>query len=233
VPGELPKTSKYATESAVRRLDEAIARLAARQHGVVALAQLVELGLSESGVRDRVASGRLHRLHAGVYAVGHRVLKRQGHWMAAVLACGGDAALSHRTAAAALGIRPTAQSRIEVTSPRRCQRPGIHAHVARLAPAELTVVDRIPCATVARTLLDLATVLDRQGLEKAINEAEILELFDLRAVGASLERAGPRRGTRALRKALADLDPHKRKRATSSSAASFPSAGRRTSPSPR
>jgi predicted transcriptional regulator of viral defense system len=205
--GELPKTSKYGTESGGRRLEQAIAELAALQHGVVALSQLREIGLSESAIRSRAARGRLHRVHAGIYAVGHRRLTRKGHWMAAVLACGPGAALSHRAAGALLGIRPAARRGIEVTAPRRRQRPGIDTYVAKLTRADVTTVDGIPCTTAARTLLDLAAVVDRQSLEKAINEAEVLQLFDLKAVNAALERAGRRRGTAALRETLTNLDP--------------------------
>jgi predicted transcriptional regulator of viral defense system len=85
-------------------LDAAIAELATRQHGVVALAQLTALGLGPSGARDRVASGRLHRIHRGVFAVGHPLLGRRGRLMAAVLACGPGAVLSHRSAAALHGL---------------------------------------------------------------------------------------------------------------------------------
>ncbi len=88
--------------SAVRNSppDVALARLAQRQHGVVTLAQLAAVGIGPSGTRNRVAAGRLHRVHRGVFAVGHALLPGRGHWMAAVLACGPDAVLSHRSAAA-------------------------------------------------------------------------------------------------------------------------------------
>jgi predicted transcriptional regulator of viral defense system len=187
--------------------ERAIAALATRQHGVVALAQLVELGLSESAVRGRVAAGRLHRMHLGIYAVGHRILTPRGRWMAAALACGPGAVLSHRSAGALLGIRRSASSKIDVTAPRRRRIAGIETHEAQLASAETITVDGVPTTTVARTLLDLAAVLDRQSLEKAINEAEVLRLIDLKAVNATLERAGRRRGTAALRETLANLDP--------------------------
>jgi hypothetical protein len=85
--------------------DRKIAALAAEQHGVVARSQLLQAGLSADAIRGRVRAGRLHRLHLGVYAVGHTVLTRQGRWMAAVLACGDGAALSHATAAAAWDLR--------------------------------------------------------------------------------------------------------------------------------
>ena len=73
--------------------------VAAKQHGLVTLTQLMEAGLSRSGVKRRVAAGRLHRIHRAVYAVGHRGLSNEGRWMAAVLACGPSAVLSHRAAA--------------------------------------------------------------------------------------------------------------------------------------
>src|SRR4051794_22356826 len=114
-------------------LDEAIARLAVRQHGVVALAQLRELGLSARAVQARAARGRLHRLYRGVYALGHVALTVQGTRLAAVLACGPAAVLSHRSAAAAWGLRPTSRARLEVsTTARGCRgAAGIDVHRPR------------------------------------------------------------------------------------------------------
>src|SRR5919199_1632870 len=101
-------------------LDVAIARLAGRQHGVIALRQLVQFGLKKSAVTNRVASGRLHRIHRGVYSVGHRVLTREGRWAAAVLACGRGAVLSHRSAAELWNVRRrSARSTIDVATPHR------------------------------------------------------------------------------------------------------------------
>ncbi|MGH2984486.1 MAG: type IV toxin-antitoxin system AbiEi family antitoxin domain-containing protein [Solirubrobacterales bacterium] len=87
-------------EGAKRRREAAIVRTAARQHGVVTFAQLRAAGVLSSGIADRVAAGRLHRVHRGVYAVGHSGLSQDGRWLAAVLACGERAVLSHRSAAA-------------------------------------------------------------------------------------------------------------------------------------
>jgi very-short-patch-repair endonuclease len=187
-----------------------VAELAGRQHGRVALWQLRELGLGSSGVRNRVAAGRLHPVHRGVYAVGRTTQTGKSNWMAAVLACGTGAVLSHRSAAALFGIRRSASATVDVTTPSQAgrKRDGIRVHDGRrLTRVEITRYDGIPTTTVARTLLDLAAVIDCQGLEKAINEAEVLQLFDLRAVNATLERAGRRRGTAALRDTLANLDP--------------------------
>jgi very-short-patch-repair endonuclease len=188
--------------------DAAIARVAEAQHTVVALAQLGALGLSDSGVRKRVRSGRLHRIHHGVYAVGHGRLTRAGRWMAAVLAYWPTACLSHRSAAALWNVRPDNRPTADVSLRRRSvrSRRGIAAHAsATLTGADCTTVDGIPCTTLARTLLDLAEVVDRRGLERAIEQAEVLRLFDLRAVEDLLARANGRRGAAVLRAVLADL----------------------------
>jgi Transcriptional regulator, AbiEi antitoxin/Protein of unknown function (DUF559) len=186
-----------------------IGRLAERQHGVVSLHQLQLFGLSPRAVRSRVKGGRLARIHRGVYAVGHGRLTREGRWMAAVLACGPTAVLSHRSAAALWGIRRTSRARIDVcvASPSARPRAGIDVHRSTtLHPHDVTKVDGIPCTTIARTLLDLADVLDRRGVEKAVDQAEVLELFDLRAVEEVMSRAVGRRGAGVLRRVLAEYD---------------------------
>jgi hypothetical protein len=185
--------------------DVEISRLAERQHGVVSLPQLLFLGLSARAVRDRVATGRLIRIHRAVYAVGHGRLTKRGHWMAAVLAYGPSAKLSHRSASALQGIRPDNRPKTDVTVPSRSarSRPGIDVHVSTtLTEADVTTIDGIPCTTLARTLLDLAEVVDRQGLERAIDQAEVLRIFDLRAVEEVLSRANGRQGAAALRDVL-------------------------------
>jgi hypothetical protein len=190
-------------------LDVLIARLAERQHGVVSLPQLQSLGLSARAVRDRVAAGRLTRIHRGVYAVGHSRLTQRGHWIAAVLAYGPTALLSHRSAAALHGIRPDNRPKIEVTlpSPSARSRPGIDVHRSTtLEAADVTTIDGIPCTTLARTLLDLAEVIHRQGLERAVDQAEVLQIFDLRAVEGVLSRAAGRRCAGVLRDVLARYD---------------------------
>jgi predicted transcriptional regulator of viral defense system len=187
----------------------AIGRLAERQHGVVSLAQLQFFGLSASGVRQRVAAGRLTRIHRGVYAVGHGRLTSDGRRMAAALACGPDAVVSHRSAAGLHGIRPDnrAKTDISLPSPSARPRPGIDVHRSTtLQPADVTNVDGIPCTTVARTLLDLADVVDRRGVERAVDQAEVLRIFDLRAVEEVLSRAAGRRGAGVLRRVLAEYD---------------------------
>lgn len=187
--------------------EDAINGKAGQQHRVIALDQLGAIGLSASAARSRVASGRLQRIHRGVFAVGPWPLTREGRWMAAVLACGSGAVLSHRSAAAAWGLRTDDRATIDVTTPRRGARQcrGVQVHRSRLlVEADVTSVDGIPCTSLARTLLDLAEVLDRRGLERAIDRAEVLRLFDLRAVDDALTRGNGRRGVPILRSVLAE-----------------------------
>jgi len=143
-----------------------------------------------------------------VYAVGHRVVPPKGHFLAAVLACGADAVLSHRSAAALWSIRPTSQVRTDVTCPRALRSRGtIRLHRAALAEDERATVDGIPVTSPARTLLDVAAVLDRRRLRRAVNEAEIQRIFDGRALAVLLDRHAHRHGAPALSAVLAELDP--------------------------
>lgn len=183
--------------------------MAERQHGVVSLVQLLSFGLSARAVRDRVAAGRLTRIHRGVYAVGHSRLTLRGHWMAAVLAYGPTAVLSHRSAAALHGIRQDSRPKTDITVPGRSarRRPGIDVHASTtLQAADLATIDGIPCSSPARTLLDLADVVNRRAVEKAIDQAEVLRIFDLRAVEEVLSRAAGRHGAGVLRGVLAEYD---------------------------
>lgn len=188
--------------------DRVIAALTARQWGVAARAQLLEAGLSTTVVRDRVRAGRLIRLHRGVYAVGHARLRREGHWLAAVLAVGHDAVLSHRDAAGLHGLRPANHVRTDVTTTRQPRAiDGIAIHRTRALDAEdLTELSGIPVTTVARTLVDLAGRVPHDHLAKAIKEAERQRTLDLRQVEAAMARTRGRRGPghRALRAAIAE-----------------------------
>lgn len=160
--------------------DQAVAQIAARQHGVVAFQQLIAAGLDPSGIWRRVGAGRLHRIHRGVYAVGHRNLSHQGWWMAAVLACGEGALLSHRSAAMNWGLIRPCTGTVDVTVPTsagRGRRKGIRIHRSTsLTREEATIRQRIPTTTPARTVLDLRRVLDREELQAAIAQAEIARL---------------------------------------------------------
>jgi predicted transcriptional regulator of viral defense system/very-short-patch-repair endonuclease len=209
VGGPGPETRLYGTQPDQVRERE-IQELAASQHGVVSLSQLQSLGLGSSGVRRRVALGKLRRLHRGVYAIGLARRSIEATYMAAVLACGPGAVLFQRSAAAHLGLRPCNRPRVDVTAPGRTGkgRAGIDVHRANgLEERDVTKVDGIPCTTVARTLLDLAETLDTTALERAIEQAEKLRIFDLTAVVDVMTRAGNRKGATTLRTALAAYTP--------------------------
>ncbi len=149
-------------------------------------------------------------MHETVYSVGHPLLTVDGHRMAAVLACGPRAVLSHRSAAVHWGIHEDSRNAIDVTAPGRRGRipTGIAAHRhGSLTAGDRTIERDVPCTTVARTLLDLAGVVRPRQLRHAITEAEILRLFDLGAVREVIDRGRGRRGVARLRLAIASHDP--------------------------
>jgi very-short-patch-repair endonuclease len=188
--------------------DAGIGEVAKRQHGVVTLHQLQLAGLTASAVRNWVQRGRLYRIHRGVYAVGHPCLTGNGRIMAAVLAYGRNAVASHRAAAGLLGLRQDNSAKVDVSIQARSvrQRPGILAHATRtLRPADVTRCHGIPCTSVARTVLDLADVVPRRQVERALEEAILVRLFDLVAFEEILDAANGRHGARVVRALLADL----------------------------
>jgi very-short-patch-repair endonuclease len=203
------------TKRSAHQRDRAVAALAHTQHGVVTARQLAEIELTPTMVHHRVASGRLLRLHRGVYAVGHKRLRREGYWLAAVLAVGPGAVLSHRQAAALHGFRPANGTRVDVTtSTKRRALAGIDLHITRtLAHTDITTIDGIPVTTASRTLVDLAGMVARDHLAKALREADRLQLLDVGGIERVLARTRGRRGRghRALREALREyamLAPH-------------------------
>jgi len=131
--------------------DAVIRQLAARQWGVVSRRQLLDARLTAAMVGERVRAGRLLPLHPGVYAVGHTRLRREGHWLAAVLAVGPDAALSHRDAAGLHDLRPADHARIDVTTTadhRNTVKLRVH-RTRSLDAQDITTVHGIPVTTVA------------------------------------------------------------------------------------
>lgn len=187
------------------RRGHALAGIADVQHGLVTGAQLTAIGISSGAVHHWVLGGRLHRIHRGVFALGHPRLGQRSRWLAAVLACGGGAVLSHRAAAALLGIRPGAGNLIDVTAPGRSgrTRAGIRIHRGdQLRSGEIEIVDRIPCTTVSRTIVDLATCLSPTDLEYSIHRAQAKGWLDRDAIAAVIEHLPRRRGNGELRKLL-------------------------------
>jgi predicted transcriptional regulator of viral defense system len=190
-------------ERRTRGLDAALATLAGRQHGVVARRQLRALGLGDDAIDLRLRRGRLHTVHRGVYAVGHAITSREGTFMAAVLA-GGDAVLSHRSAAALWGVIAAERQDVEISVPRALRpRPRLEIHQARLPADEVTTHRSIPVTTPARTLYDLASVLPPHRLERAATEAEIRRLTSPTSLEALVARYPRRAGNAAIRGLLA------------------------------
>jgi very-short-patch-repair endonuclease len=176
-----------------------------RQHGVVTTAQLLELRYDEDEIRHRVANGRLHPISRGVYAVGRPRLSTRGRLLAAVLACGPEAALSHETAAGILRIRPLKMDSIEVSVPARVnpRREGIRVHRrAVFGPEDVVVLNGMPLTNIVCTLTDVAARLERTGLEGAVNEADKLGLIDPERLRSAIDDAPRRPGVAALRELL-------------------------------
>jgi very-short-patch-repair endonuclease len=161
-----------------KRLERRLVRLAESQHGVLSLEQLVALGISAEQVRQRAHAGRLHRVHRGVYAVGHAKLSKEGRWMAAVLAYGGDTVLSHRSAAELWRMLTPRRGPVDVlvpgTSGRR-QRDGIRLHRSTTLTQRQSIRRlNIPITTPARTLDDLRSCATPDELSRARRQAEFL-----------------------------------------------------------
>jgi very-short-patch-repair endonuclease len=188
--------------------DVGIGNLARRQHGVVTVGQLQLAGLTTSAVSKRVRAGRLRRIYRGVYAVGHDRLTAHGRILAAVLAYGPRAVASHRAAGRIHGLRPDGRATVDVSVPVRGirSRPGVEVHTSpTLRAADITRVNAIPCTSVARTLLDLADVVPRRQLERALEQAQVLRVFDLADLDDVLAHADGRRGAGVLQALLAEL----------------------------
>jgi predicted transcriptional regulator of viral defense system len=168
-----------------RAVEARIATIASRQHGVITTQQLLRAGLTPTVIRGWLRAGRLHRVHRGVYAVGHPGLSREGRWMAAVLACGEGAVLSHRSAAALWGLEPKPRGRWEnqpadVTLSAdggRAGRAGIRLHrSSTLLPSQTTIRNAIPVTKPARTLADLRRTISAREWRAALRQAEYLRL---------------------------------------------------------
>ena len=181
--------------------DASIAELAVRQHGVVSIWQLRDLGVGDGAVRKRIRAGRLHRLHRGVFAVGHRAVAMEGRCLAAVLAIGAGraggagpvldywgGAVSHRSAAGLWGLLPVEDGQVDVAVENgagKASRRGIRLHRPRsLVPSDVTLCRGIPVTTPARTISDLTAALaagrptgmSGRELRRAVRQADVLGL---------------------------------------------------------
>ena len=200
------KTPTYQRERRPPPRDRALAALTSQQHGVVTRAQLRERGKSESAIDWAVRNGRLHRLHRGVYAVGHPVVTREGRCIAAVLAAGTGAVLSHRSAAALWGVGVREGKVVDVTAPgARRGTAGIALHRTRRLDADETTTRRgIAVTTLPRTLADLADVLDERELSRVVHEAEVAHSLGEPALREAVRRSAGRRGAGRLARVVAD-----------------------------
>lgn len=182
--------------------------LAARQHGAVTRAQLRGLGLTDDRIDRRIATGTLRVLHRGVFLVGPVTLEHTCT-MAAVLACGAGAVVSHVSAAVVwriASIRPDAEVHVTMSRPGRRRRHGIRVHESMLNADEITRRDRIPVTSCARTLLDLAATAPARELERAFAEAQALRLVSEAHLQRTVERHEGSRGSARLR-ALLNSEP--------------------------
>jgi very-short-patch-repair endonuclease len=183
----------------------AISRLAEQQHGVVSQDQLLQFGMSSSGISRAVDAGRLHRIFHGAYALGHRRIGNKGRLKAAALACGPGAVISHQSAGALLGLLDEGPVVIDVIAPPERGRKidGIRFHRVRPPRAdERGAVDGIPCTSPSRTFVDLAGTVGSRTLRSCFERAAKRRILDVAAIEASLEPR--RRGVRALRLLLGD-----------------------------
>lgn len=189
----------------VHPMQREVWKLAAEQYGAVTRTQLVELGFSSEAIRHRIARGRLHPVWGGVYALGRPELTPRGRWLAATLACGREAWLSHTCAGALWGITPETNDALHVSVPQhiRPRRAGIVIHRrSALGPDDVTRHHRIPVTSPALTIIDLAARLRPDRLERAINEADRRDLIHPEALRRALDGIASRPGVRALRRTL-------------------------------
>jgi predicted transcriptional regulator of viral defense system len=183
----------------VRSADEEIARVAGGQHGVITRRQLLAAGLDDAAVRRREAKGLLHRVHRGVYRVGHRAPSLEARYLAAVLACGEGAVLSGLAAAHLFGLVRGWLPPAEISSHSHRRVPGIAARRVRLDRQDVTVYRGIPITTVPRTVVDLAARLGPAELARACHEAEVRHGVRAAAAQAALARRPTARGAAKLR----------------------------------
>jgi Transcriptional regulator, AbiEi antitoxin/Protein of unknown function (DUF559) len=181
--------------------------LATRQYGVVSRRQLLALGLGPGAIDSRLRSGRLHRLHRGVYAVGHSRLSKRGIWLAAVLAYGEGALLSHESAAALWGLIDPPLVPVDVTATHgRPGRKGIRLHRANVHPRERSARHGIPVTSVAQALLDMAALAPERRLSRAYEEADRLNLLRPGALEQVCRHGVGRRGLGAIQRLIVDAE---------------------------
>jgi hypothetical protein len=193
----------------IRRVEAAIAVLAARQHGLITRAQALRLGATIDVIEHRLATGRWLRVGGGVYRLAGVPVTWRQRALAACLVAGSGAAVSHRSAAAIWGLSGFRPGRLEITVPagRSGRNPLATVHrSSSISRRDLTTCDRIPVTRPLRTVVDLAGRVSPELLEEAVDDVLCRRLAQLDALVRRLEDIGPRRGTRALRAILQAWD---------------------------
>jgi very-short-patch-repair endonuclease len=210
-----PKTQAGVEFSARQhRRDGEIARICHDQLGLITLEQLEARGLTVQAIHERLLAGRLHRIHQRVYSLTPGVMTQRGKFMAAVLACGPGAVLSHRSAAYLWGLINDWGEPIDVTAPNRRGRSpaGVAAHRdGALQPIDKSMLHGVPCTSLARTLLDYAARAPDWELRRAVAQAEVLGVLDPGAMRSVLKRGRRRRGVARLRLILDTIHPETRR----------------------
>lgn len=194
-------TASQAATSSIRVLAEG-------QHGVVAWRQLISLGLTEGLIKARIRGGQLVLLHRGVFAVGHQRIGIRGEWLAAVLACGPGAVLSHASAAQLWDMRGS-RGPIEVTRRSGHRRPhGVRLHQTRsLPPEHITVEAGIPVTTPERTALDMAARLDFRQMERFLVAGDRAKRIRWPELHRVIEEGVGRKGRGMLRRVSLQVSP--------------------------
>jgi very-short-patch-repair endonuclease len=202
-PADPEQRNRRRATPTLRTPDRSVAAIAGRQYGVVSVDDLRTAGITEAGVRRRVAAGRLHRLHRGVYAVGHRALTPLGLLFAAWLACGRTAVVSHRSAAVLWGLL-AAGGPPHVTAPngRGRRAPGIAVHGGRLGRDDVTIRQGLPVTSWGRTMLDCAATMPVADVVRLIERSQSLRVGSTDEMLHALTLTPGHHGLRTLRAAL-------------------------------
>ena len=191
-------------------LDQAIAEVASRQNGRISRQQLIAIGLTDQGIAYRVRSRRLNRIRRGVFAVGHRAEITDGRLRAALLTVGDDSLVSHFSAAGKYEIRAMPIV-IDITAPRRLlKRDGIRLHHRVIHREEIRILDGLPFTSPSQTIFDVGTMLGSTAHLKAANEAFVKRLCTIADLRATQHRNAGRKGSRAFRVLLDQIDPEGR-----------------------
>jgi hypothetical protein len=183
-------------------VEEILARIARRQHGLVTRKQLLAAGISREEIRRRIQKGALLVVHPGVYRVGHKAPSIEARYLAAVLACGEGAVLSGQAAAYLWGLIKGTAPPPEVTAPKRRKVRGVRTRHARRGEIEATTWHGIPITTVPRTLVDLSSLLQLEDLARACHEAGVLHRTTPRQVEQVLTKHSNTPGAKQLRKVM-------------------------------